>query len=420
MSSLNDKFNKLEVNIYSNELYFGLLILIEFIIFLIIVYRYNPYYDPNNQNNANNYQALTEFIVLVVGFLYVMLFMFLKESLIKEYNILSLGIENVTENSFIIRLIATLVFFIIFVLVTMLTVWIFSNFSILTTVIHHGLMLLIIIFAISITYIVLKKTIDKLFYEDGFFSFIKNFILFIPCLLIRFAEYIKYEYKITGKPVWILLAIEIIIIILWIVIPILFRFYFNSDGSKLLNGPIYLNKQTDIGNFETLHKKNLNEHKDKKFLYHYSLSAWFNLNPQPPNTSTAYTKYTSILNYANKPNVQFNGEKNSLRVITVLEDQNGNTLNEVEIFETKNILYQKWNNIVINYDGGDMDVFLNGELVGSKPGIAPYMSYENVSVGEMNGLQGGICNVKYYNHILSKKEIKLTYKMLRDNNVPNV
>jgi len=413
MSSLNDKFNKLEVNIYSNQLYFGLLILIEFIIFLSIVYRYNPYY-------ANNYQALTEFMVLVVGFLYVMLFMFLKESLIKEYNILSLGIENVTENSFIIRLIATLVFFIIFVLVTMLTVWIFSNFSIITSVIHYGLMLLIIIFAISITYIVLKKTIDKLFYEDGFFSFIKNFILFIPCLLIRFAEYIKYEYKITGKPVWILLAIEIIIIILWIVIPILFRFYFNSDGSKLLNGPIYLNKQTDIGNFETLHKKNLNEHKDKKFLYHYSLSAWFNLNPQPPSTSTAYTKYTSILNYANKPNVQFNGEKNSLRVITVLEDQNGNTLNEVEIFETKNILYQKWNNIVINYDGGDMDVFLNGELVGSKPGIAPYMSYENVSVGEMNGLQGGICNVKYYNHILSKKEIKLTYKMLRDNNVPNV
>ena len=38
----------------------------------------------------NNYQALTEFMVLVVGFLYVMLFMFLKESLIKEYNILSL------------------------------------------------------------------------------------------------------------------------------------------------------------------------------------------------------------------------------------------------------------------------------------------------------------------------------------------
>ena len=90
------------------------------------------------------------------------------------------------------------------------------------------------------------------------------------------------------------------------------------------------------------------------------------------------------------------------------------------IFETKNILYQKWNNIVINYDGGDMDVFLNGELVGSKPGIAPYMRYENVSVGEINGIQGGMCNVKYYNHILSKKDIKLTYKMLRDKNIPNV
>ena len=417
MSSLNEKLNKFEIDIYSNPLYFGLLMLIEFIIFLVIVYKFNPYYDPNK---PNDYEALTQFIVLIVGFLYVILFMFLKEKLIKNVNILSLDIETPTENSFLKRTIATLMFFIIFVLLTISIVWIFSNLSFITSIISNGLILLLIISIIAVIYIVLKKSIDKLFPQNGFLSFIKNFILFIPCLLIRLAEYIKYEYKITGKPVWILLIIEIILILLWVIIPIIFKYYFDKDGSKLLDGPVYLNKKHDIGKFENLHKKNLEEKKDSKFLYHYSLSAWFNINPQPPNTSTAYTKYTSILNYGNKPNVQYNGEKNSLRVMTTLDNKNGEKLNEVVIFETKNILYQKWNNIVINYDGGDMDVFLNGELVGSKPGIAPYMSYENVSVGEMNGIQGGMCNVKYYNHILSKKDIKLTYKMLRDKNIPNV
>lgn len=417
MSSLNEKLNKIEIDIYSNPLYFGLLMLIEFIIFLVIVYKFNPYYDPNK---PNDYEALTQFIVLIVGFLYVILFMFLKETLIKNVNILSLDIETPTENSFLGRTIATLLFFIIFVLLTISIVWIFSNLSFISSIISNGLILLLIISIIAVIYILLKKSVDKLFPQNGFLSFIKNFILFIPCLLIRLAEYIKYEYKITGKPVWILLIIEFILILLWVIIPMLFKYYFDKDGSKLLDGPVYLNKKNDIGSFENLHQKNLEDKKDSKFLYHYSLSAWFTINPQPPNTSTAYTKYTSILNYGNKPNVQYNGEKNSLRVITTLDDKNGEKLNEVEIFETKNILYQKWNNIVINYDGGDMDVFLNGELVGSKPGIAPYMRYENVSVGEINGIQGGMCNVKYYNHILSKKDIKLTYKMLRDKNIPNV
>jgi len=417
MDSFKEKLNKIEINIYSNPLFIGLIMLIQFIIFLVIVYKYNPYYDPTK---PNDYQSLTQFIVLIVGFLYVILFMFLKEKLINKVNILSLDIETPTEDSFLKRTIATLLFFIIFVLLTISIVWIFSNLSIITSIISNGLLLLLVIFVIALIYIGLKKSVDKLFPQTGFLSFIKNLILFIPCLLIRFAEYIKYEYKITGKPVWILLIIEFILISLWIIIPILFKYYFDKDGSKLLDGPVYLNKKHDIGNFENLHQKNLEDKKDSKFLYHYSLSAWFNINPQPPSTSSAYTKYTSILNYGNKPNVQYNGEKNSLRVITVLDDKNGEKLNEVEIFETKNVLVQKWNNIVINYDGGDMDVFLNGELVGSKPGIAPYMSYENVSVGEMNGIQGGICNVKYYNHILSKKDIKLTYKMLRDKNIPNV
>jgi hypothetical protein len=90
----------------------------------------------------------------------------------------------------------------------------------------------------------------------------------------------------------------------------------------------------------------------------------------------------------------------------------------VEIYKTTDIVYQRWNNFVINYDGGNMDLFLNGELVASRPNIAPYMTYENITAGANNGIQGGICNVMYYDHTLSKGAITLAYRMLKDKKLP--
>ena len=37
-----------------------------------------------------------------------------------------------------------------------------------------------------------------------------------------------------------------------------------------------------------------------------------------------------------------------------------------------------------------MDVFLNGELVASRPDIAPFMSFENMEIGEADGIAGAV------------------------------
>ena len=65
-----------------------------------------------------------------------------------------------------------------------------------------------------------------------------------------------------------------------------------------------------------------------------------------------------------------------------------------------------------------MDVFLNGVLVASKPNVAPYMQYDEVISGENQGIEGGICNVAYYNRILTQGEISLEYKLLRNTTPP--
>ena len=162
----------------------------------------------------------------------------------------------------------------------------------------------------------------------------------------------------------------------------------------------------------------------KRFRYSYSLSGWFYLNPQPTNTRSAYTKYTNILKYGNKVMVEYNGKLGSLRVsgeVASSENDTDDKKNKiVEIYETKNVLYQKWNNIVINYDNGYIDVFLNGDLVGSISGVAPYMKFDNIIVGENKGLQGAICNVNYFDKPLLKSTIILNYKTMRGKKLPYI
>ena len=113
--------------------------------------------------------------------------------------------------------------------------------------------------------------------------------------------------------------------------------------------------------------------------------------------------------------MQYNGKLNSLRIQTEIDDGD-----LVTVYETNDIKYQKWNNIVVNYDGGNMDIFINGEIVATRKNVAPYMTYENVTAGSNNGIYGGICNVVYYNRVLTRSIISLVYKSLREKQFPTL
>jgi hypothetical protein len=165
-----------------------------------------------------------------------------------------------------------------------------------------------------------------------------------------------------------------------------------------------------------------------KFHYKYAISAWFNINPQPPNTNSAYGTYTNIINYGKKVSVEYNGRLNSLRVMAEVANADVNNANNdanvknkiIQVYETKEVIYQKWNNIVINYDNGFIDVFLNGALVGTIQGVAPYMTTDSITIGAEKGIFGGICNVAYHPKPLSQPAIVRNYKALRSKDLPYV
>ena len=143
--------------------------------------------------------------------------------------------------------------------------------------------------------------------------------------------------------------------------------------------------------------------------------------------ATVINNLFSILNFGNKPNVLYNVKSNTLFVTMQQKDLQKTTNNKLIdfdeegnriLYKNENVLLQKWNNIVINYNGGIFDIFLNGELVKSDNGVVPYYKLDNLTIGQDNGLKGGICNVVYFKRALNSANIYYLYNMVKDKQLP--
>jgi hypothetical protein len=165
------------------------------------------------------------------------------------------------------------------------------------------------------------------------------------------------------------------------------------------------------------------------FDYQYAISSWIFLDSAAPNMNPSYSKYTSLLNFGEKPNILYNGSTNTLMITMQqkdLEKTTGNKLIDFTesgnriIYKNHGMLLQKWNNIIINYNGGVLDIFLNGELVKSEIGVVPYYTLDNLTIGQENGIKGGICSVVYFKRALTNSNIYFLYNMIKDKKVPVV
>ena len=381
--------------VVTNPRYYALACLIEMVLMILIIYKWSPF------QISQNHPALANIFILMFGFMQMMSYFF-----VKNRDVLSeKGIEvKPTLSDLFIKVIFTVVSVCASVALMYAFLWGMTHIPSLQSIFTFFVNLLILVGILAILVLIFFPTIRAAQTKEGrggLLTLMGAFIMYFPCALIDLVEWFKYQYSITTKTVWLVLAAEAFFIAVRFILPKVMTMILNMNGEHLLDDPIYLNNAKTIGSYESLHGS------DDKRDYHYSISAWFWINPQPPNTRAAYTKYTNILEFGGKPAVEYNGLEDKLRVTCNIKgDEN------VVIYETDEIPFQKWNNIVINYDGGTMDVFMNGQLVGSRPGVAPYMTYENIIVGEEKGIEGGICNVVYYKEILQARQIDNIYRAL--------
>ena len=192
--------------------------------------------------------------------------------------------------------------------------------------------------------------------------------------------------------------------------------YEKEDGVPvsviLQNQPSKLDKKRMIGDYEKLRKNGVLPLND--FSYDYGISCWVYINSTPPNHYKKQDR--NLLNFSNKPKISYNPHENHIIISTRVRDETRGVIHKKHYIE--NIKLQKWINLVINYDAGILDVFMDGELVYSQPGLIPFMSTDTVVVGDTEGIKGGICNVVYFASHISKTRIKTNYNYLKNNNPP--
>ena len=85
------------------------------------------------------------------------------------------------------------------------------------------------------------------------------------------------------------------------------------------------------------------------------------------NTSSTYSKDALMINFANRPRIEYNHSENKIKVIMRSGpfDNNDKQFSKT-IIELNNIPLQKWNHLVINYTSGTLDIFMDGILIESR------------------------------------------------------
>jgi hypothetical protein len=275
-----------------------------------------------------------------------------------------------------------------------------------------------ILLVVVVLALIYKTMITNLPYENArknaFFGLLTSVLLYIPCIVSSLFDSLS-QVTIGNRSEFLMLFASIALLIMYYYSHIVLDKVNTQGGKQLINRPVSINQQYNLGNYISLNETETPN-------YQYSISCWVFIESAPPNTNINYKKFTSILNYGNKPNILYNPEKNTLRIIMDQRDLKSNTTNKLLefddndnriVYEDKNVLLQRWNNIIINFNGGTLDIFLNGELVKSSIEVSPYLTFDSLTVGENGGILGGICNVIYFKKPLDISKIYYLYNAVK-------
>jgi hypothetical protein len=292
-------------------------------------------------------------------------------------------------------------------------------------------------------------------------------IIYIPCLFLGLLATSQGAVGDTTRPIWIILAIEILLAAILFGGPFLLN-YIGASNSQIIAAPVPLRPKNDTGlttqspQIFIFHNTALNRSDsdkaancapEEKKRYNYSVSGWFWIN----NNVNAFDKDLEIFNFGGVPRLTYNLSTTDFKVscktvslATGIPDANETVIynSRFNSHNTKNlsaiernkfdilndshttdiqILIQKWNYFVINYDGKSMDVFLNNTLVAKSDFIVPDITMQPITSGDGDGssakgqgLSGNICNVSFHKEPMTLEQIRWTYNMLNSQDPPMV
>jgi hypothetical protein len=278
-----------------------------------------------------------------------------------------------------------------------------------------AILLIICLFLLLGLAIFYKLFLNILNRQTGWLGFIIQFAFYLPCLI---SDILTSELKTTPNVVFVLFVLEILLVLLYFYLPpFINSISISNNNIDLLKNSVFLNLSKTIAHneiFRIYDSKNITY----TFRKNYAFSLWIYVNPQQ-SSYYPYSKETNIFDYGDgKPSIKYSNEnqKGTCRI-----QYSNNTTKDNSVFEI-DILNQKWNYLVFNINDNITDLFINGKLAKSvitnNDNIATFSELDTVTIGEDNGLDGAICNVKYYKNPLTKYEITNSYNLLMYKNPP--
>ena len=260
-----------------------------------------------------------------------------------------------------------------------------------------------------------------------------NFLFYLPCLMLDFVDMIKEQYKLTTRPILILLAMESAFILIGRFMPSMVAKAINHTGTQILSEPISLTTSVPITTYDiqfvNSHGVNVIPVASTSTMVHlknysYGVSAWFYIHPQPPNTNPNYSDgYINIMRFGEfGPSMQFSPKTNTIQFELYEKLIN---LNKNEPMTVSDVPLQTWNNVVINSDKGTVDIFINNKLVYTGVHIPDDKNNAraaifNVELGQADGVHGEICNIVLNTEPFTKPEILWLYNANKSLNPPVV
>jgi hypothetical protein len=338
-----------------NKMDYNIIVLISIIIISIVILLYNP----KNILTAN----LRFGILLLIIFMLISLI-----ASITGYNFLLNKTQLVNNDISNFKYLYILFGFIFLGLFTYSILGLFGEKYEEYDYVKVILSVLLVSSIIGIMYKILKVHI-----KNPLVSLILNSILFVPCLLIN-----------TPLNDYIFLLISITLLVVY-------YYGIPKSGKKLLKGEVVrLDKLTNITSDVII---------SDKHNYNYAISFWYMLDAYSSDIKNAYLNENNILKINDKIFIIYDPKSNTLKI-------SQNTQEDVYI---KEVLFQKWNNIILNYYSGTLDIFYNGNLVKSLVDYVPLMEISNLEIGKENGVSGLLRNLVYFEKPLNIVQIKSLY-----------
>ena len=343
---------------------------------------------------------------------------------------------------------------------------------------------------------------------------------YIPCLIIDGINWIRQEFNITTRPVWLLLLLEAVIIGGYFLVPLALNATIFSGSTELTEDILDISSAKQLQTMENVGIVRTPECSSKlKTKHSYAISGWMFFSSHPPSMTKGGSQFVNVLDFNGVPRIEYNSSTNELRFqikvrapsksttgttiltetdktkientamnlsdIDARSDRDESTesfetmisgsgsgsgsrskasqLNDsinnsisginsslsqgiadttdkgkgiagwaksmlpkssimavktrappeesvmVTIYTMTNVPLQKWNHFVYNYDGSNIDIFMNNKLVTSVTNRLPLIEHGHIVSGASRGVIGNLTHVVAFSNHLTKDVITSIY-----------